>query len=233
MTQDISIDLETLGKNPQALILSIGAVKFNRHTGVIRDEFYRVIDIEAEGGGVMDASTVAWWMRQEPAARDAVFGKEVEKVPLIHALVAFSEWLGYNEELEDGKWPDVYLWQRGDKDAQWLTSAYEGTGLRVPFPYWAVGDQRTLCNAIPATYPGRAGVHHNALADAIYQAGCIHAAFDRIKQLDTLRVERTEDGLRVRCVNDVGIAAVYVDPVGLAHEVFDAQAVALPGSETE
>jgi hypothetical protein len=223
--QDVSFDLETLGTKPEALILSIGAAKFDRDTGVISDEFYRVIDIEAPGGGVIDASTVAWWMRQNQEARDAVFGEGVERVPLAHALVDFAEWLGFNDDLPaDQPYPNVHLWQRGDKDALWLTSAYEGTGLKVPFPYWAVSDQRTLCRWVPCREVPRAGVYHNALSDAIHQAAYIYEAFQTLTNIKrTVWVERDSDGLRVRCENDVGRAAVYVDPVGLAHEVFAAE----------
>lgn len=178
MTQHISIDLETLGKNPQAMIVSIGAVKFDPHSGSLGDEFYRVIDLEARGGGgVMDASTVIWWMKQSEESRNHLFAPETERVPLLHALVELSEWLGFNDELPEGEVPDVHLWQRGDKDACWLTSAYEGLGLMTPFPYWAVSDQRTLCRWVPWSQVPREGTHHNALDDAKHQARCIQAAF--------------------------------------------------------
>ena len=188
----VSIDLETLGKNPQAMITAIGAVKFDPHTGSLGDTFYRVIDLEASvGGGLMDVSTVLWWMKQDQAARNHLIDPEVERVPLPQALVELSEWLGMNDDLpEDQQYPDVHLWQRGDKDAQWLTSAYEGMGLKLPFPYWAVSDQRTLCRWVPV--PGetmREGTHHNALEDAKFQAECIRAAF---VELQYLREQRSK-----------------------------------------
>uniref|UniRef100_A0A6M3MIG8 3'-5' exoribonuclease Rv2179c-like domain-containing protein n=1 Tax=viral metagenome TaxID=1070528 RepID=A0A6M3MIG8_9ZZZZ len=220
----VSIDLETLGKNPQAMIVSIGAVIFDPYTGELGDSFYRVIDLEAPGGGVMDVSTVLWWMRQDEAARKHLFAPETERVPLQHALVDLSEWLGLNDELET-EFPNVHLWQRGDKDAMWLTSAYEGTGLRVPFPYWAVSDQRTLCRWIPADKVEREGTHHNALDDAKYQAQCIAKAFDYLLKDPAVWVEEKADGLAVRCENERGSAAVYVNATGLAHEVFAASAI--------
>lgn len=185
MTKHVSIDLETLGKNPQAMILSIGAVEFDPHTGEMGDTFYRVIDLEAPGGGVMDASTVLWWMRQSAPAREALFGPNVERVPLQQALVEFSEWLGFNDDLPEGQeYPNVHLWQRGDKDAQWLTSAYEGMGLKTPFPYWVVSDQRTLCRWVPvppSDCPERTCVEHDALADAVHQAHWLVAVFKQLK----------------------------------------------------
>lgn len=185
MTQHISFDLETLGTGPQARILSIGAVKFNPHAGVVApnkeaDTFYRVIDQE-QGGGDIDARTVVWWMGQSQHARDGIFGKDVERVPLAQALVEFSEWLGLNDDLPEGEMPDVHLWQRGDKDALWLTSAYEGMGLKLPFNYWAVSDQRTLCRWVPGSERSREGTHHNALDDATHQAACICGSFRTIR----------------------------------------------------
>lgn len=190
--EHVSIDLETLGKNPQAMIVSIGAIKFDPYTGSMGDTFYRVIDLEAAtGGGVMDVSTVLWWIRQDEAARKHLFADETERVPLPQALVELSEWLGMNDELpEDQQYPDVHLWQRGDKDAQWLTSAYEGMGLKVPFPYWEVSDQRTLCRWVPQPIEVlRAGVAHNALDDAIHQANCISGAFATLYRTDVKQAE--------------------------------------------
>lgn len=192
MTEHVSIDLETLGKNPQAMITAIGAVKFDPHTGSLGDTFYRVIDLEASvGGGLMDVSTVLWWMKQDQAARNHLIDPEVERVPLPQALVELSEWLGMNDDLPEGQqYPDVHLWQRGDKDTQWLTSAYEGLGLKVPFPFWAVSDQRTLCRWVPQSVEVmRDGVAHNALDDAIHQANCISGAFATLYCTDEKQAE--------------------------------------------
>ncbi len=48
MSKDIMLDLETLGTTADAVILSIGAVKFNLETGKIDDEgFYRSVSVES------------------------------------------------------------------------------------------------------------------------------------------------------------------------------------------
>lgn len=182
MTQHVSLDLESLGKGPQAMILAIGAVKFDPYTGVLAENpFYRVIDIEDPGGGVIDASTVVWWMRQSRDAQQAIFGEGVERVPLTQALIEFSEWLGFNDSLpEDQDYPDVYLWERGDKDCQWLISAYEGTGFKPPFAHNQYGCQRTFTKWSGAAAPAFEGIAHNALDDAIYQARALHLAFKHL-----------------------------------------------------
>jgi len=179
----VSFDLETAGTSPNAMILSIGAVKF-REDGVILDKFYRVIDVTARTScGTIDAATVVWWMRQSQEARDAIFGGDVERVPLVNALVEFSEWLGFDDSLPDGEYPNVCLWQRGNMDATWLTSAYEGLGLNVPFGWWQVNDQRTLCRVTNTKNPRSTNaLHHNALSDALHQAGEITDALAKLNR---------------------------------------------------
>lgn len=183
MTQHISFDLETLGLAHDALILSIGAVKFNPFTGELGDTFHAVIDLDGPGG-VIDASTVAWWMNQSDEARNAIFGKDVVRTKLGAALCDFSEWIGFTEELEDGEYPDVQLWARGNKDGQWLESAYKGIGFKAPFRYWQVADQRTITNTFPLVMGDakkRAeAVVHNALTDAVDQANDLCLVFSRL-----------------------------------------------------
>lgn len=182
MTQHISVDLESLAKTSAARILAIGAVKFNPYTGEQGDTFYRVVDIEAPGGGDIDPSTVVWWMSQSDEARAAIFAKGIERVPLQQALVEFAEFIGFSDELpEDQEFPDVYLWERGDKDMQWLTSAYEGTGLKTPYNYNQYGCQRTLAKWVAHAEPARENVAHHALDDAIYQAEAVIQVFRSLR----------------------------------------------------
>lgn len=186
--KDISFDLETLGINHDAMILSIGAVKFDRDTGELGETFYRIIDItDPLGGGTIDASTVVWWMNKTQAARDAVFSNDPlltgERTPLRQALVEFSEFLGFDDQLPEGQYPDITLWQRGDKDSQWLTSAYEGMNLAMPYRYWQVNDQRTLTALFKPFLPNRFGVEHNALDDALHQAQCLVNVFGRLRRV--------------------------------------------------
>lgn len=170
MTRDISIDLESLSLEPNAMILAIGAVEFDVATGELGNTFYRTIDITAKGGGgVMDPATVKWWMEQSQEARDRIFA-DPEAVPLAQALIDFSEWLGFDDSLPDGEYPDVKLWQRGDKDGQWLACAYDGLNLQLPFRYWQLNDQRTITNLFPQDFFDGAGVAHDALSDATIQA---------------------------------------------------------------
>lgn len=178
--QEVSIDLESLSLRDEACILSIGAVKFDVHTGTLGDTFSRVIDIEQPGGGVIDASTVAWWMRQKPEVQALIFGKDVEKVPLMQALVELSEWLGFTEDLPEGQYPENRLWQCGDRDRIWLESAYKGTGLALPWRYYHWKDQRTVTSLFPYGYFAKNWAAHGALPDAMGQACHLIHAFNTL-----------------------------------------------------
>jgi hypothetical protein len=184
----VSIDLETLGIKPTALILSIGAVAFDPKTGEQTDDgFYRVIDIaHAIGGGDIDPSTVNWWMKQPQVARDELFGdlnKDV-RVNLRVALSELSDYLGFSEDIPEGEFPDVVLWARGSKDEQWLDSAYKGMQLAPPFAYWQWKDERTFTSYFKQYLPDRGElVAHNAFDDALYQALCVSHVFQRLAAL--------------------------------------------------
>ncbi|WP_205865443.1 exonuclease, partial [Escherichia coli] len=55
----LMIDLETMGKNPDAPIISIGAIFFDPQTGDMGPEFSKTIDLET-AGGVIDRDTIKW-----------------------------------------------------------------------------------------------------------------------------------------------------------------------------
>ena len=61
--KDIMINLETLGTVAGCVILSIGAVAFDRETGELGMEFYEVINqVSCEEAGLhVDQKTVDWW----------------------------------------------------------------------------------------------------------------------------------------------------------------------------
>lgn len=170
---NVMVDLETLGTGNNSVIISIGAVKFDVLSGVSEDTFYVVVDPSScvVAGLEMDASTVVWWMSQTEDAR-AVFNDQT-KVTLEEALQRFSAW--YPE--------GAALWGNGASfDNTILANAYRVVGKTQPWKFWDDRCFRTLKNLLPAVQHERAGVHHNALDDAIFQAE--HA----VKILDTLRV---------------------------------------------
>src|SRR5690606_4687031 len=137
MSHHISIDCESLGTSSDALLLSIGAVAFDPLSGQVLEEFHAIIDQDgAHAVGSIDAATVFWWMRQGEAARAALFAKDLERVTLRAALDQLTALVL--------RYPGAVIWQRGDKDSEWIASAYRSQGMKCPWRYWQVRDQRTL-----------------------------------------------------------------------------------------
>ena len=74
MTRAIMFDLETMGKRPGCIILSIGACVFDPHTDWIGDTLHIHIDgDESELRGFKaNMGTVRWWLKQDAEPRAAL-----------------------------------------------------------------------------------------------------------------------------------------------------------------
>jgi len=164
--QDVMIDLETMGQGPDAAIVAIGAVEFNRETCELGATFYTAVDLESSvrAGGVIDAGTVMSWLRQSAEARAALSVAEAVQLPT--ALAAFSGWLRGRADLSK-----VRIWGNGaDFDNVILGNAYRRLQLLQPWKFWNSRCYRTWKSEHRDVAMERAGVHHNALDDAISQA---------------------------------------------------------------
>lgn len=170
--RDISFDLETLGTNPDCMIVSIAAVEFDILTGQIGQKFYVPIDLEHEQEGrVISGKTIKWWMDQSDEAR-SVF-QDTGAKPLGVALYMLDQWFP--------DWEGLKVWGNGSIfDISILDHAFN---YASPWEFWNVRDMRTIVDIASLSgqfdkrQVARAGVHHNALDDAIYQAQVISAAY--------------------------------------------------------
>lgn len=158
-------DIETLGKGNNALIVSLGAVKFT--ADAIIDRFHVGIDPEdAERFGLkIDASTVMWWLNPErDQARKELFA--LPKVDLASALDGFAIWVQETPDADRGS-----LWGKGATfDNVRIKSAYDAVGLEYPFSYKQDECYRTLANRCPDVPFEQLATAHNAVADAESQA---------------------------------------------------------------
>lgn len=162
---DVMLDLETMGNNPQAAIVAVGAVGFNSHTGQLGSKFYSTVDLESSvaSGGVMDAATVTWWMKQGDVARTALL---VNTLTIAEVLSRFSRWINENFEARS-----VRVWGNGAAfDNVILASAYKNCHMPPPWKYYNDRCYRTLKGMHPDVKIVRGGTYHNALDDAVSQA---------------------------------------------------------------
>jgi hypothetical protein len=165
ITSDVMVDFETLDTANSAVLVSLGAAKFNLKTGELdNDGFYAVIDIDSclREGRTVSQSTLLWWLKQPPEAR-AVFHDQA-KSELQEVLSSFTAWLGH---------ADYRLWGNGPSfDLGKLAHAYQSFGMATPWKFYnerCVRTYRALpgAEAIPKVAPA---IAHHALYDAVAQA---------------------------------------------------------------
>lgn len=163
MSNQLVLDLETLGNGNKAVITQIGAVVFSLENGII-DKFHIRVNPQScvDAGMEMDVSTILWWLKQSDAARS-----EFEKVQisLDAALKGFSEFCQRNIDKDSGVWGNGVAF-----DNVILSNAYKLTGLKQPWMYWQDRCYRTLKQLLKCIPADEYGVAHNGLDDAIKQA---------------------------------------------------------------
>lgn len=166
----VMCDLETLGRRPGCKLLSIGAVVFGPKG--LGAEFYEEVKINHQGDLTADQSTIDWWDRQSPEARDRLYGGQDEKPMLGWALTKFNVWLGQLAPRDQKGNLEVCVWGNGaDFDNAILQVAFDKTTTEQPaWPFWNNRCYRTLKNLVPSVQLVRQGTHHNALDDAKSQA---------------------------------------------------------------
>ena len=168
--KNIMLDLETYGTSPGCIVLSIGAVWFDRTA--LGDTFYQVINLESSRKYALEAdpSTLQWWERQSPQAREVIEHAESTEhsLPLKAALQNFHDFVKAQTS--------VKVWGNGaDFDNPILSHLYRAAGMKQPWTAYNGRCYRTLKNMLSGPKIERAGtVYHNALGDAVAQARHLH-----------------------------------------------------------
>ncbi|EGM5953597.1 3'-5' exoribonuclease, partial [Escherichia coli] len=174
----LMIDLETMGKNPDAPIISIGAIFFDPQTGEMGPEFSKTIDLDT-AGGVIDRDVIKWWLKQSREAQSAIM---TDEIPLDDALLQLREFIDENS----GEF-FVQVWGNGANfDNVILRRSYERQGIPCPWRYCNDRDVRTIVELGKAIdFDARTaipfeGERHNALDDARYQAKYVSAIWQKL-----------------------------------------------------
>lgn len=188
------IDIETLSKKDNAIILSIGAAMFDPKSGNIGSTFYVRSDFmkterKFPGKYHMDAETISWWMMQSKEAREEVFGGFVKKFgkdqeTMVNQFFLFCS-MENNEQLfnNGGKNPIRY-WAKGpDFDMRILGKSLEIINQPLPWYYNSKRDVRTFTEHDPGVYDRiKNKDQHNALGDALYQIKVVKECYGIINK---------------------------------------------------
>ena len=170
--KDVMIDLETFGGSPDACIVQIGAVWFDRLTGELGKKFKKNID--ANKNGRIEASTVYWWLTQSENARQSVCSEPRDLKSI--ALYDLNQFL---EGCEN-------IWSHATFDFVILMQSFKEVNIKPNFSFRQARDIRTLLDLsrvnwdeVDKLFP-RKGTHHDALDDAIFQAAYCSYALQHI-----------------------------------------------------
>jgi inhibitor of KinA sporulation pathway (predicted exonuclease) len=174
------IDIETLGKGRNALIVSIGAVEFDLKQGILGRELLLNIDIgnAHRNGGIIDADTIMWWMKQSDEARAALATRP--RMPLYEALDRLNYWMS------DAEWKrDVCVWGNGSTfDISILEDSMKLVHLNEYWSFRKVRDMRTFVDMFDRlgyfVPKHKRGVAHTALDDARNQAQTLINLWEKV-----------------------------------------------------
>lgn len=180
---DAMIDTETLSVYPNAVILTLAAVKFNpRHTAGITDKIYLRLDVDEQLSldRHVDSGTVEWWSKQSSTVIDEAMSDN-DRVPIRVALTELTKFLVGVDNI----WAQGILFDIGI-----LENIFNQVGMHCPWQYWQILDSRTLFKSL--NYDPRQSLrdsnnlsHHNALSDATSQALSVQKCFKLIREFNT------------------------------------------------
>lgn len=177
--KSVMADTETLGLNPDSVILSIGAVAFDPLKPDYREEFYVAIKLSSYVEPIqrpfsIDYNTLQWWLQQSPEAQKVLTDPNALSVE--QALVEYASWATRIQP--------IGVWALGsDFDNALLNRAYRVMGLKYPYSYKHHRCARTLFNMFPCADPPFQGTAHNALADAKWQTDKVFAIIEKYPHL--------------------------------------------------
>ncbi|QTV06039.1 3'-5' exonuclease [Faecalibacter bovis] len=160
---NIMLDIETLSTDFDAVIISIGAVRFDLSTGIKGDTFYRKIDKQScvDVGLKINPETVDWWMNQDEKARQEFLSKS-DRISISDGLIELSEFILKED----------FVWSNGATfDLVILRSAYKACQIDLPWEFYNEKDVRTLAGLVPEVKENEpfVGVKHHPVSDCIHQ----------------------------------------------------------------
>lgn len=177
------LDFECFSNFPsKAAVVQIGALYFDPSTGIIRENGFKLnVDLQSaiDSGAELEASTVQWWLKQDPLAIRSV---SVQGMNIFAAFTQLNEWLSGVER----------IWSHATYDFVILCETLKRLKIKPNFSYKSGMDIRTLIylahgkmdktkiKNLTEAFP-RLGVHHDALDDCAYQVKYVSEALRILK----------------------------------------------------
>jgi hypothetical protein len=163
----VMVDIETLDTKSSAIILSVGACRFNPFNS---DEPHSKITWrpsiaeQYEAGRTMSDSTLEWWSKQDPEIFERALTEE-GRIPVNQFFKEFNKYVATIQK----------IWCQGPQfDMVIIEHLYEQFNHHTSWQYWKIMDCRTLFQLMPSDPRKEIQVDaHDAAEDAYWQAVCV------------------------------------------------------------
>ncbi len=174
MTSHFSLNIKTLSAQTNAMVLSIGIIKFNEEQIIEGEQWF--LDTSAQTGRHVETDRLHWWFREhESNSNISAFLIANEFHTPRSALKLLNAFIHKHGSIPDT--PDTpvnFMWMRGIQ-FDWailedMSHEYQ-TGLI--FQHNALRDQRTFCDEVVKHEPKK---NREAICDASYHAQQIQKA---------------------------------------------------------
>lgn len=161
---DIMVDLETLGTDSNAVIVSISAVQFDMNTGEVGKQFEIGVDLKEQiaKGAIIDVDTVMWWLEQSKEAQQQL--TKLKRVSVDTVLKSF------NHFIDDCK--AKTMWGNGATfDNVIIRNLYKRHDHYFKLPFWVDRCVRTHVdgNNIDTRDYKFVGIKHRGIDDCLHQ----------------------------------------------------------------
>jgi hypothetical protein len=169
----VMLDLETLSTRPDAVILTMGAIKFDPHSEDLGAGIHHRVDVDEQIalGRHVDDTTVDWWGRQAADVREEALSQG-NRISLEKFTVELNRFIVGAD----------CIWAQGPVfDIVILENLYRQLGKPVPWNYWQIRDSRTIFGVFGDFRNKNKVDAHNALADCAEQARALQHIYGSYK----------------------------------------------------
>jgi len=186
---NVMVDIETFGRRPRGLVVSVGAVLFDTHQDVLSTdaatEFHAVLSWKAavaESRFEKNLDTLDWWHEKEQAAAYVRLRELMKQSTLSMAdlVKQFCSWVAPFCDRSAKVWGNSPSF-----DLVQLENAAKEVGIPFPIPHRAENDYRTLTDLVyGSTAKPRPpeNMAHDSLADARFQARVCAQALQQVER---------------------------------------------------
>jgi len=172
------LDIETLGTDPNAPVLSAAIVFFDPETETVHESKMFLFSPNDQPDRPINFDTMKWWMDQTKEA--AAHWKNATPGPIRAELEAFRQFANkYN----------VKVWWANSPafDEVIMSSLFKDFGIQAPWKFWTWRDVRTVKNFLRDRSPPKNTNAHDPTADCLAQIELVFRFYSEQAMIELLQ----------------------------------------------